>query len=113
MDDMESYEALLEEPVFIRYNDFDVYSTPLPSGGPQMLFILNIMEDIGLSPESEWKNLTYQHLVEVRPELFTSFTFSFVINSLSSTHLHLEVSLKILIVLIVKQKNFKSYKQKY
>ncbi|XP_003384848.1 PREDICTED: gamma-glutamyltranspeptidase 1-like [Amphimedon queenslandica] len=73
-DDMASYEALLEEPVFIRYNDFDVYSTPLPSGGPQMLFILNVMEDIGLSQESEWRNLTYQHLVE-------SFKYSFAFRS--------------------------------
>lgn len=62
---MSSYEALIEDPVYIRYNDFDVYSVPLPSGGPQMLFILNVMEDMNLSPASQWENLTYQHLVEV------------------------------------------------
>lgn len=65
LDDLSSYTALKEEPVHIKYRDFDVYSTPLPSGGPQMLFIINVMENMNLSPSSRWQNLTYQHLVEV------------------------------------------------
>ena len=48
----------------------DVYALPVPSGGPDLLLSPNVKELLGLSPESAYRNLTYQHLVEVNRVTF-------------------------------------------
>ena len=59
-----------DPPLRVNYSNMDVYALPVPSGGPDLLFSPNVMELLGLSPESAYKNLTYQHLVEVNRVTF-------------------------------------------
>lgn len=42
---------------------YTAYSTPAPSGGPLLLFILNVMDRYHLSASSSL-NLTYHRLIE-------------------------------------------------
>ena len=64
-EDLLSYKPLLLESVKINFSDIEVHTPPLPSGGPELLFILNVMKTFGLDKKLRENNLTYQHLVEV------------------------------------------------
>ena len=66
LQDLVSYHAREDTPLRVNYSKMDVYAPPVPSGGPNLLFSLNVMELLGLSPESAYVDLTYQHLVEVK-----------------------------------------------
>lgn len=70
LEDLALYKPLLQTPVRIQYEDAMLYSPPLPSGGPQMLFILNVMENMNLDPSSRERDVTYQHLVEVKVAIY-------------------------------------------
>ena len=70
LEDLASYYPRQDPPLKVNYSNMDVYAPPVPSGGPDLLFALNVMELLGLSPESAYKNLTYQHLVEVNRVTF-------------------------------------------
>ena len=65
LEDLASYYPRQDPPLRVNYSNMDVYAPPVPAGGPDLLFALNVMELLGLSPESAYRNLTYQHLVEV------------------------------------------------
>ena len=65
LEDLASYYPSQDTPLRVNFSNMDVYAPPVPSGGPDLLFALNVMELLGLSPESAYRNLTYQHLVEV------------------------------------------------
>ena len=65
LEDLASYQAREDTPLRVNYSNMDVYAPPVPAGGPSLLFSLNVMELLDLSPESPSVYLTYQHLVEV------------------------------------------------
>ena len=64
--------ALTHTPFII--SGYTIYSTPAPSGGPLLLFILNVMDEYHLSPSSNF-NLTYHRLVE-------AFKYGFALRTL-------------------------------
>lgn len=53
---------------------YTIHSTPVPSGGPLLLFLLNVMDEYHLSPSSNI-NLTYHRLVE-------AFKYGFALRTL-------------------------------
>ena len=63
--DLQQYKPSLDTPLSIDFKDEYIYAPPLPSGGPEFLFMLNVMDTLNLTPDDRWKNVTYQHLVEV------------------------------------------------
>ena len=48
---------------FIGYR---VITTPLPSGGPVLISMLNILDGFKFSKEDQDKSLTYHYMIEVR-----------------------------------------------
>lgn len=52
-------------PLSVDFKDEYIFAPPLPSGGPELLFMLNVMDTLNLTRDNLWKNVTYQHLVEV------------------------------------------------
>ena len=54
---------------------YTIHSTPVPSGGPLLLFLLNVMDEYGLSPSSD-VNLTYHRLIE-------AFKYGFALRTLT------------------------------
>ena len=69
MEDLASYSPRQDTPLRINYSNMDVYAPPVPSGGPGLLFSLNVMENLHLSPSSPDVDLTYHHLVEVKCQI--------------------------------------------
>ena len=66
MEDLSKYTPVVQEPIYINFSDtIQVFSPPIPSGGPELLLILNVMKQLGLNENRRWDNITYQHLVEV------------------------------------------------
>ena len=60
---------------FFVNSGYTIHSTPVPSGGPLLLFLLNVMDEYGLSPSSDI-NLTYHRLVE-------AFKYGFALRTLT------------------------------
>lgn len=48
-EDLEKYQAQIQDPLFTRYREFNVYSSLRPTGGPLLLEALNILRNIDLS----------------------------------------------------------------
>ena len=68
--DLSKYTPVIQEPIYINFTDnVQVFSPPIPSGGPELLLILNVMKKLGLNENRKWENITYQHLVEVSVHL--------------------------------------------
>ena len=45
---------------------YRVITTPLPSGGPVLISMLNILDGFKFSKEDQNKSLTYHYMIEVR-----------------------------------------------
>ena len=65
LEDLASSYPRQDPPLRVNYSNMDIYAPPVPSGDPDLPFALNVMELLNLSPESAYRNRTYQHLVEV------------------------------------------------
>lgn len=66
MEDLSMYTPVVQTPIHINFSDtVQVFSPPIPSGGPELLLILNVMKKLDLNENRQWDNITYQHLVEV------------------------------------------------
>lgn len=48
-EDLEKYQPGIQEPLFTRYREFNVYSSLPPTGGPLLLEALNILRNVDLS----------------------------------------------------------------
>ena len=59
------YEPLELEPVSVNISDMLLLTTPLPSGGPQLLFILNLLSLILKDGKLTDNGQTAHHLTEV------------------------------------------------
>lgn len=67
MEDLSNYTAVLEEPLHVNYKGYSMYAPPSPSGGPLLLFTLNVMDNYDIldtSDKTSGLNLTYHRLVE-------------------------------------------------
>ena len=45
--------------------DYQVITTPLPSGGPELVSILNILEGFNFTEKDQDKSLIYHYMIEV------------------------------------------------
>ena len=44
---------------------YQVITTPLPSGGPELVSLLNILEGFNFTKKDQGKSLTYHYMIEV------------------------------------------------
>jgi len=61
--DLENYKAVVREPLHGTYRGFDVYVPHPPVSGPQLLAILNILENFNLSAFS-WEDPLAVHIIQ-------------------------------------------------
>ena len=66
MEDLAQYDPLVLEPLLVNLtSDLTLATPPLPSGGPQFLFIMNLLELIVRDGQLKDNGPTQHHLVEV------------------------------------------------
>ena len=77
MEDLLSYEPRLETPLSVTFSDTTVHSLPVPSGGPELLFSLNVLDAFLRDKDARDRtgNLTYHHLVEVDNYFILCFVY--------------------------------------
>ena len=59
-------------------------TTPLPSGGPVLVSMLNILEGFNFTDKDQGKSLTYHYILEVGE--FQGLTLTFQLTSLVASH---------------------------
>ncbi|KAH8330016.1 hypothetical protein KR067_013255, partial [Drosophila pandora] len=60
-DDLQNYEVRWELPLHSRFNgDYELYTSPLPTGGAVLIFILNVMESLFTTNTNQY----WQRLIE-------------------------------------------------
>ncbi|KAF9970083.1 hypothetical protein BGZ65_011406, partial [Modicella reniformis] len=64
MEDLESYKAIIKEPVVGYYQGRKVYTTPAPTSGPILISLLNILERYNLGRLKENADVETHRLVE-------------------------------------------------
>lgn len=63
---MMNYEPLVLDPVSINIsNNLELLTPPIPSGGPQFLYIMALLDMIAEDGRIKDNNQTQQHMVEV------------------------------------------------
>ncbi|XP_029193911.2 glutathione hydrolase 1 proenzyme-like [Acropora millepora] len=62
--DLKIYQALEKEAINSTYKGYQVITTPLPSGGPVLISLLNILDGFKFSEEDQDKSQTYHNMIE-------------------------------------------------
>lgn len=58
------HDAFYYHGIFFLLLGYQVITTPLPSGGPVLVSMLNILEGFNFTREDQDKSLTYHYIVE-------------------------------------------------
>jgi len=64
--DLSTYEAVEREPLSLSIGDYEVHTSPTPSSGPELLALLNAMEDMVVTSNSTETFDTPQYLTRMR-----------------------------------------------
>ena len=57
-------------PLICFFIGYQVITTPLPSGGPVLISLLNILDGFKFSKEDRDKSLTYHYVIEVTQNMW-------------------------------------------
>lgn len=63
-EDLKEYKPILKDAINSSFLGYQVITTPLPSGGPVLVSMLNILEGFNFTREDQDKSLTYHYIVE-------------------------------------------------
>merc|ERR1711970_77121 len=64
--DLSTYEAVEREPLSLSIGDYEVHTSPTPSSGPELLALLNAMEDMVVTSNGTETFDTPQYLAKMR-----------------------------------------------
>ena len=59
--------------MFVSSVGYQVITTPLPSGGPVLVSMLNILDGFNFTEKDQDKSVTYHYIVEVRSQALLLF----------------------------------------
>ncbi|KAL9985126.1 hypothetical protein ACROYT_G007494 [Oculina patagonica] len=63
-EDLTKYKAILRDAINATYLGYQVITTPLPTGGPVLVSMLNILEGLNFTEKDQEKSLTYHYIIE-------------------------------------------------
>ncbi|KAJ7369869.1 Glutathione hydrolase 7 [Desmophyllum pertusum] len=63
-EDLTNYKPISRNAINATYEGYQVITTPLPSGGPVLVSMLNILEGFNFTNKVQGKSLTYHYIIE-------------------------------------------------
>lgn len=68
--DLSTYKPLVKDAINSTYKGYQVITTPLPSGGPVLISMLNILDGFNFTKRDQDTNLTYHYMIEAMKFVF-------------------------------------------